>query len=161
MIGKMTIGTVDKSIIDKDKHFMSIATCEKYIDLVNEFPPCPEADFIAVQKVIDDLLDAGQISSDRRKYLKLLGMIIHEYEERTVEIPDIDGVELLNVPIEEWGLKQKELVPIFKTESNGEPSATAIASAIINGHRQLTVEHIEKLSAFFHVSPAVFFPQPR
>jgi HTH-type transcriptional regulator / antitoxin HigA len=59
----------------------------------------------------------------------------------------------LNVLIEEWGLKQKELVAIFKTES--------IVSAVINGHRQLTVEHIERLAEFFHVSPAVFFPQSR
>lgn len=133
---------------------MPIAECEKYIDLVNEFPPRPirsEEDFIAVQKVVDALLDAGQLSADRREYLNLLGMIIHEYEEKTVEIPDIYGIELLYSLIEEWGLKQKELVPIFKTES--------IASAVLNGHRQLTVEHIEKLSEFFHVSPAAFFPR--
>jgi HTH-type transcriptional regulator / antitoxin HigA len=135
---------------------MSIATCEKYIDLVNEFPPRlieSEADFFAVQQVVDTLLDADRLSVEQKKYLNLLGMIIHEYEERTVEVPDIYGVDLLNVLIEEWGLKQKELVPIFKTES--------IVSAVINGHRQLTVEHIEKLSEFFHVSPAVFFPQSR
>jgi HTH-type transcriptional regulator / antitoxin HigA len=135
---------------------MPIAICEKYIDLVNEFPPRlieSEADFIAVQQVVDTLLDVGKISMEQKKYLNLLGMIVHEYEERTVEVPDIYGVELLNVLIEEWGLKQKELVPIFKTES--------IVSAVINGHRQLTVEHIEKLSEFFHVSPAVFFPQSR
>ena len=133
---------------------MPIAECEKYIDLVNEFPPRPirsEEDFVAVQRVVDALLDAGQLSSDRREYLHLLGMIIHEYEEKTVEIPDIHGIELLHTLIEEWGLKQKELVPIFKTES--------IASAVLNGHCQLTVEHIEKLSAFFHISPAAFFPQ--
>ena len=96
---------------------MSIAECEKYIDLVNEFPPRPirsEEDFVAVQRVVDALLDAGQLSSDRREYLNLLGMIIHEYEEKTVEIPDIHGIELLHTLIEEWGLKQKELVPIFK-----------------------------------------------
>jgi HTH-type transcriptional regulator / antitoxin HigA len=135
---------------------MTIAKCEKYIDLVNQFPPRlieSEAEFIAVQQVVDTLIDAGQLSMEQRKYLKLLGMIVHEYEERTVEVPDIYGVELLNVLIEEWGLKQKELVPIFKTES--------IASAVINGHRQLTVEHIEKLSEFFHLSPAVFFPKPQ
>lgn len=133
---------------------MPIAECEKYIDLINEFPPRPirsAEDFIAVQQVVDTLLDAGQMSADRREYLNLLGMIIHEYEEKTVKIPDIYGVELLHVLIEEWGLKQKELVPIFKTES--------IASAILNGHRQLTVEHIEKLSEFFCISPAAFFPQ--
>ncbi len=135
---------------------MPIAKSKEYVDLVNEFPPYlieSEADFIAVQQVVDTLLDASQLSIEQRKYLNLLGMIIHEYEERTVEVPDIHGVELLNVLIEEWGLKQKELVPIFKTES--------IASAVINGHRQLTVEHIEKLSEFLHVSPAVFFPQSR
>jgi HTH-type transcriptional regulator / antitoxin HigA len=133
---------------------MPIVECEKYIDLITEFPPRPIRsieDFIAVQQVVDTLLDAGQMSADRREYLNLLGMIIHEYEEKTVEIPDIYGVELLHVLIEEWGLKQKELVPIFKTES--------IASAILNGHRQLTVEHIEKLSEFFCILPAAFFPQ--
>ena len=133
---------------------MTIAKCEKYVDLVNEFPPRlieSEADFIAIQQIVDTLLDASQLSVEQRKYLNLLGIIIHEYEERTVEIPDIYGIALLNVLIEEWGLKQKELVPIFKTES--------IASAVINGHRQLTVEHIKKLSKFFHLSPAVFFPK--
>jgi HTH-type transcriptional regulator / antitoxin HigA len=135
---------------------MTIAKGETYVDLVNKFPPQlieSEAEFIAVQQVVDTLLDASQLSVEQRKYLNLLGMIIHEYEERTVEVPDIYGTELLNVLIEEWGLKQKELVPIFKTES--------IASAVINGHRQLTVEHIEKLSEFFHLSPAVFFPKPQ
>ncbi|WP_373544046.1 type II toxin-antitoxin system HigA family antitoxin [Chamaesiphon sp.] len=133
---------------------MTIVSHPKYLDLINEFPPhliSSEANYIAVQQVVDSLLDGGQLSPEQRKYLNLLGVIIHEYEERTVEIPDIYGVKLLNVLIEEWGLKQKELVPIFKTES--------IASAVINGHRQLTVEHIEKLAKFFHVSPAVFFSQ--
>ncbi len=131
---------------------MPIAEWEKYIDLVNEFPPRPirsEEDFVAVQKVVDTLLDAGQLSSDRREYLNLLGMIIHEYEEKTVEIPDIHGIDLLHTPIEEWGLKQKELVPIFKTES--------IASALLNGHHQLTVEHIEKLSEFSTFHSQLFF----
>jgi HTH-type transcriptional regulator / antitoxin HigA len=107
-------------------------------------------DFIAVQKVIDALLDAEQLSPDQQEYLNLLGIIISEYEDKTVEIPDIYGIELLNVLVEEWELKQKELVPIFKTES--------IVSAVLNGHRSLTVEHIQKLAEFFHVSPAVFFP---
>jgi HTH-type transcriptional regulator / antitoxin HigA len=134
---------------------MLITEREKYVDLLNEFPPRPiksEQEFMAIQKVVDALLDAKRLSTDQKEYLNLLGMIICEYEEKNVKIPDIHGVDLLNVLIEEWGLKQKELVPIFKTES--------IASAILNGHRQLTVEHIQKLAEFFHVSPAVFFPAP-
>lgn len=134
---------------------MLITKCEKYIDLLAEFPPRPiksEQDFIAIQKIVNALLDLSQLSPVQREYLNLLGMIIHEYEEKTVEIPDICGIELLSVLIAEWDLKQKDLVPIFKTES--------IVSAVLNGHRQLTVEHIQKLAEFFHVSPAAFFPQP-
>jgi HTH-type transcriptional regulator / antitoxin HigA len=134
---------------------MLITEREKYVDLLNEFPPRPirsESEFQAIQQIVDALLDAKRLSADQKEYLNLLGMIICEYEERTVKIPDIYGVELLNVLIEEWGLKQKELIPIFKTES--------IVSAVLNGHRQLTVEHIQKLAEFFHVSPAVFFPAP-
>lgn len=134
---------------------MLITEREKYVDLLNEFPPRPirsEQEFIAVQKVVDTLLDAKRLSTDQKEYLNLLGMIIYEHEEKNVKIPDIHGVDLLNILIEEWGLKQKELIPIFKTES--------IVSAILNGHRQLTVEHIQKLAELFHVSPAVFFPAP-
>jgi HTH-type transcriptional regulator / antitoxin HigA len=134
---------------------MLITERQKYVDLLNEFPPRPirsEQEFMAIQNVVDALLDAKQLSADQKEYLNLLGMIICEYEEKNVKIPDIYGVELLNVLIEEWDLKQKELIPIFKTES--------IVSAILNGHRQLTVEHIQKLAEFFHVSPAVFFPAP-
>ncbi|WP_295615242.1 transcriptional regulator [Chamaesiphon sp. GL140_3_metabinner_50] len=132
---------------------MLITERAKYIDLLNEFPPRPirsSNDAISVQKVVDALLDAKHLSSDQQEYLNLLGIIISEYEDTTVEVPDIHGIELLNILIEEWGLKQKELVPIFKTES--------IVSAVLNGHRQLTVEHIQKLAEFFHISPAVFFP---
>jgi HTH-type transcriptional regulator/antitoxin HigA len=47
------------------------------------------------------------------------------------------------------GLKQLDLVPIFKTKS--------IVSAILNGNRQLTVEHINRLAAFFKVPHELFF----
>jgi HTH-type transcriptional regulator / antitoxin HigA len=124
----------------------------RYLELLIQFPPKPiasEADFLATQAVIDRLLDARSLTPQERDYLNLLGMLVHEYEEKHVSIPDLQGVELLKALLEELDLKQKDLVPIFKTES--------IVSAILNGQRQFTVEHIEKLAAFFHVSPAVFF----
>jgi HTH-type transcriptional regulator/antitoxin HigA len=123
-----------------------------YLELLQDFPPRPiksERDYWAVQEVIDRLLDAGDLTSDQRDYLNLLGLLIHEYDEQHFAIPDLAGVELLTALIKELGLKQKDLVPIFKTES--------IVSAVLNGHRGLTVEHIEKLAQFFHVSPSVFF----
>jgi HTH-type transcriptional regulator / antitoxin HigA len=107
-------------------------------------------DLDAAQTVIDQLLDAPQLSPEQRDYLNILGMLVQEYEAQHVPIPDISGIELLKVLITDRGMKQKDLVPIFKTES--------IVSAVLSGQRNLTVEHIEKLAAFFHISPAVFFP---
>ena len=59
------------------------------------------------------------------------------------------GIELLKGLMELHGLKQLDLVPIFKTKS--------IVSAVLNGKRQLTVEHINKLAGFFKVSHELFF----
>ncbi|MBD2005225.1 MULTISPECIES: helix-turn-helix domain-containing protein [Cyanophyceae] len=123
-----------------------------YIELLKAFPPRPiasEEDLIATQKVIDSLIDQRELTSDERDYLHLLGLLVSEYEDIHYPIPDINGVDLLKVLMEESNLRQKDLVPIFKTES--------IVSAVLNGKRQLTVEHIQKLADFFHISPAVFF----
>ncbi|PZO39391.1 MAG: transcriptional regulator [Pseudanabaena frigida] len=126
---------------------------KSYIDLLLEFPPRPihsEEDLDAVQKVVYDLIDRGNLSTDEEEYLNVLGTLVEQYEQVHHPIPDIYGVELIEALLEEFDLKQKDLVPIFKTES--------IVSAVLNGHRKLMTEHIEKLANFFHVSPAVFFP---
>jgi HTH-type transcriptional regulator/antitoxin HigA len=124
-----------------------------YIELLTAFPPRPisdESELIATQKTIDSLLDKGELTPDERDYLNLLGMLVYEYEQTLEPIPDIYGIELLKALIEEFGLRQKDLVPIFKTES--------IISDILHEKRQLSTEHIQKLAEFFCVSPAVFFP---
>jgi HTH-type transcriptional regulator/antitoxin HigA len=126
-----------------------------YLDLIQSFPPRPirsSQDFEATQAVVNNLLDKEVLTADEADYLDVLGTLIYEYEQQQGEmIPDIYGVELLQILIEENELKQKDLVPIFKTES--------IVSAILNGKRQLTTRHIQELAAFFHVSPAAFFPE--
>ena len=123
-----------------------------YIALLQKFPPRPiksETELLAVQKVIDTLLDSAEITPEQQDYINLLGILIYEYEEKHISIPDLSGIELLKALIDELDLKQKDLVPIFKTES--------IVSTILSGRRKFTVEHIEKLSEFFKVSPSTFF----
>lgn len=136
-IGRMTAGTTRPST---------------YLELLQQFPPRPirtEREFEATQAIVDELLDRPQLTEDERDYLDLLGTLIYEYEEKHFTIPDIHGNELIKALMIERDLLQKDLVPIFKTES--------IVSAVLNGQRNLTVNHIKKLAEFFHVSPAVFF----
>ncbi|MCC5626036.1 type II toxin-antitoxin system HigA family antitoxin [Nostoc sp. CHAB 5715] len=124
-----------------------------YIELLQAFPPRPiktEEELFATQKIIDSLIDSAPLTSDEEDYLNLLGTLVYEYEQTQQPVPDIYGVDLLQVLIEENGLLQKDLVPIFKTES--------IVSAILKKRRKLTTRHIEELAVFFHISPAAFFP---
>lgn len=125
-----------------------------YIELLTDFPPRPirtDEELKSTQSVIDRLLDQEELSRDERDYLNVLGTLVFEYEQKQEIIPDIDGVELLKNLIQENGLRQKDLVPIFRTES--------IVSDVLNGKRELTKRHIEELSRFFDVSPAAFFPR--
>ncbi|MEH2339465.1 helix-turn-helix domain-containing protein [Nostoc sp.] len=124
-----------------------------YIELLQAFPPRPiktEEELFATQKIIDSLIDSAPLTSDEEDYLNVLGTLVYEFEQTQQPVPDIYGVDLLRVLIEENGLLQKDLVPIFKTES--------IISAILKKRRKLTTRHIEELAEFFHISPAVFFP---
>ncbi len=124
-----------------------------YIELLLAFPPRPiksESELLATQKVIDELIDRAPLTPDESDYLNVLGTLVYEYERSTEPIPDIYGVELLKVLMEERGLRQRDLVPIFKTES--------IVFDILKNRRQLTTKHIQELADFFHISPAAFFP---
>lgn len=141
-----TIQTSGKMTHGLDKH-------SSYIELLKAFPPRPiksEKEMLAAQEVIDSLIDRAPLKPEEEDYLNVLGTLVYEYEQTQEPIPDIYGVELLKVLMEERGLRQKDLVPIFKTES--------IVSEILNNRRQLTTRHIQELAKFFNVSPAAFFP---
>ncbi|MEM8832142.1 MAG: transcriptional regulator [Cyanobacteria bacterium P01_G01_bin.19] len=124
-----------------------------YLNLLTNYHPRPitsNRKLAETQKIADSLLDKPQLSQDESDYLSVLGTLAYEYETSQEIIPDLHGVELLKALLSEFSLKQKDLVPIFKTES--------IVSDILNNKRHLTARHIQELAEFFHVSPAVFFP---
>lgn len=61
------------------------APSEFYLQLVTEFPPRPiqdEALLQATQERINQVL-SSPLNDDVRDYLRVLGMLIYEYEEQT------------------------------------------------------------------------------
>jgi HTH-type transcriptional regulator / antitoxin HigA len=101
--------------------------------------------------VLDKLATKENPTSDEEKYAAVLMTLIEAYEEEHHSIPDAGPVEILRTLMDANDLRQKDLVPIFGSES--------IVSEVLHRKRALNKTHIEKLSRRFHVSPAVFFPR--
>ena len=94
-----------------------------------------------------------RMSQLEKSYAKVLWALIEEYDEKHNQIPDAAPSQVLQTLLEANNLKQKDLAPLLGSES--------IVSEILSGSRPFSKIHIEKLSARFHVSPAVFFEEPR
>lgn len=125
----------------------------EYLGLVEQFPPVKirtPAQAKATESRIEELLAHPMLSDAEAAYVDLLSDLLADWEDATVKIPDIDGVELLRALLEDRGLRQKDLVGVFATES--------VASEVIAGRRELSRKHIEGLARFFKISPAAFFP---
>ena len=123
-----------------------------YTDLLDYFAPRPiecDEQYWATQDVINSLLSKPALSKDEQSYLHLLSMLLHAYDEEQQTIPELRGIELLRILIEESELKQRDLIPIFKHES--------IVSDVLSGRRHLTVAHIDALAAFFGLPHRLFF----
>jgi len=129
---------------------------DEFLALCRQFPPRPigsARQLRLTQAVVNRLLNkAPRFSRTKREYLHVLGTLIHEYEERTTPLQPLDPVELLRELMQERSLRQKDLLPVFQTES--------IASAVLHGKRQLHKRHIQALARFFRVSPAAFLAEP-
>jgi HTH-type transcriptional regulator / antitoxin HigA len=101
--------------------------------------------------VLDKLASKENPTTEEEKYAAVLMTLIEAYEEEHHSIPDAGPVEILRTLMDANDLRQKDLVPIFGSES--------IVSEVLHKKRALNKTHIEKLSKRFHVSPAVFFPR--
>jgi HTH-type transcriptional regulator / antitoxin HigA len=83
------------------------------------------------------------------KLAELLTLLIENFEDQNYKLKAATPTEVLCELMESNGLKQKDLMDVFGAEST--------VSAVLNGKREMTREHIKRLSRRFRVSPEVFF----
>ena len=127
---------------------------EEYVRLLASLPPMKihtDEQAAVTEQQVETLLARPTLTAAERAYVDLLSDLLADWEDATVDIPDVHGAALVRALLEERGLRQKDLVGIFATES--------IVSEVLSGHRELTRGHIQVLARFFHVSPAAFFPR--
>ena len=90
----------------------------------------------------------NRMSAAERRMADLLTLLIEDFEEKHYALAATSPVEVLKELMLANELKQKDLLDVFGTPS--------IVSEVLRGKRQLTTEHIRRLSRRFHVSPELF-----
>jgi HTH-type transcriptional regulator / antitoxin HigA len=89
-----------------------------------------------------------RMSAAERRMAELLTLLIEDFEEKHYTLKAASPVDVLNELMRANDLKQKDLADVFGTPS--------MVSEVLHGKRQLTTDHIRRLSRRFHVSPEVF-----
>ena len=129
---------------------MRIEVPEKYaLEISSPAPITSEQQHEQYLAVLDKLASKENPTREEEKYAEVLMTLIEAYEEEHHAIPDASPIEVLRALMDANDLHQKDLVPIFGSES--------FASEVLRKKRALNKNHIEKLSKRFNVSPAVFF----
>lgn len=127
---------------------------EKYANLLIETLPAAienEAERQKTLAVIDRLMKKGEanLSPEEIKILKLLTVLAADYEKRTFQMQPLAPHLVVQSLLEDNNLRQKDLLPIFKTE--------AAISEILNGKRPISKNKAVELGIFFSVSAKLFF----
>ena len=92
--------------------------------------------------------DEASMSAEEGRLLKLLAMLIEEYEDRNVSLPPFSPGKMLRHLLAEKGLRQSDLFPVIGSKSR--------VSEIIAGNRSISKSQAKKLAAFFHVPVELF-----
>jgi HTH-type transcriptional regulator/antitoxin HigA len=126
---------------------------QTYGDLLSAFEPRPirsEEEARVFSDIIDNLTDLPHMSEGQREFVGLIGQLLYDWESEHEEPVEVSPQEVVHSLLEDNGLRQVALVgPVFPTRS--------AVSDFLAGRRPLSYERVEKLAAFFHVSPAVFY----
>lgn len=80
--------------------------------------------------------------------LGVLLLLIKDYEDRTVKMPEINVLEVIKDKMQEQGLKNKDLESIIGSKGH--------VSSILSGRREITLKMAQRLKDYFNLSAEIF-----
>ena len=80
--------------------------------------------------------------------LELLLVLIKDYEDKHIVLPEVDPIDAIKLKMEEMGLKAKDLEPIIGSKGH--------VSSILSGRRELTLKMAQKLKDYFQLPADIF-----
>jgi HTH-type transcriptional regulator/antitoxin HigA len=91
--------------------------------------------------------EPGTSESDE---LELLLVLVKDYEDKHIVLPEADPIDAIKLKMEERGLKAKDLVPLIGSKGH--------VSSILSGRRELTLKMAQKLKVYFQLPADIFMP---
>jgi HTH-type transcriptional regulator/antitoxin HigA len=92
---------------------------------------------------VNCLIDDYEPDSPQADELEVLSVLIHEYENRTVALPDASPAQVLAYVLEHRDLTASDLVPFVGSLDRVE--------AVLAGKRKLTIRMVRSLSEALHI----------
>ena len=126
-----------------------------YLALCRAFPLLSVRDETHLDEAIsriDALIDRDELPRGEQAYVEALSDLVELYEDGHIKMPRVSGVDVLRHLMEEHGLRQQDLVPLFGSKST--------VSEVLSGKRALALPHIVKLSEHFGLPADVFIDRP-
>ena len=117
---------------------------DDYLNLVIEFPPRPitnEIEWRNIQQRINSILEKKNLTQDDRDYLRVLGMLVYDYEQKFEPIPKLENAELLEALMQDYDIKIQDFLNVFDTEET--------ILAIFQNKRKMTIEEYQQLSSLY------------
>src|SRR5712692_3019810 len=104
-----------------------------------------EEEYERMLAAIEELMDKDEeeMTAEEGRLLKLLAMVVEEYEDRHYPLPKGSPRKMVKYLMEEKGLKPSALWAVVGSKSR--------TSEILSGTRSITKEQAKKLAAFFRV----------
>lgn len=84
--------------------------------------------------------------------LALLLVLVKDYEDKNIFLPQADPLEVIKLKMKEKGLKAKDLEPIIGTKGH--------VSLVLSGKRDITLRMAQKLRSFLQIPAEIFLPTP-
>src|ERR1700728_551013 len=132
---------------------MSARPIPAYPALLAKHPPKvirSEAENERFTRLLEDVDGRhGSLTRAERELADLVTLLIENFEDQRYRLPRASPLEALRFLMDQHGLRQKDVFDVFGTRS--------VASEVLSGRRELSKEHIRRLSERFSVPVELFF----
>jgi HTH-type transcriptional regulator / antitoxin HigA len=81
--------------------------------------------------------------------LALLLVLVKDYEDKHIHLPEIDPLDVIKLKMKERGMKAKDLSPLIGSKGH--------VSSILSGRREITLKIAQRLKDYFQLPAEIFF----